>query len=497
MQTQQSVTITEIYPEKVPKVTAKQLENKVLLTWEYSQWSGKNNDIAFQFLLFRSDDNQLFTQVNEIPLLRLDGMPNRYLDESIIPGEKYRYKIVAVDAIDRTGPAAETVIQTRDIVPPKRPMNLTTEVIDEKVHLSWQKNSEPDLQGYHVYRQEVNQLDTLRLTPEILPIKENAYVDSTMKYGISYYYSITAIDKNGNESRHSNRMDALVTDRTPPLPPANLKAFVEEDKVTLTWQPSLSADAIGYFVRRGYNPGKPYRLNDKIISEPEYADIDGGKNKLTPGQKYYYSVVAVDTMTYKSQPTGIWVTIPDNDPPQPPGAIQVENMLNRGIQIKWNPSISPDVRQYKISRIRKESNEILGTVAQDILEFQDNDLVRGQQVQYFITAIDTAGNESEKTFSRNIMYKDYSAPSAPAFLTAVFEENRVVINWEPVGDFDLAGYNVYRGKSRNAVGTKINSAIITQTDIIDETGMKDFWYWVKSVDTSGNESKRSPAVQVK
>src|SRR6056297_2852573 len=207
MQCQQAIAITEIFPKKIPNLSAKQEQDKVILTWDYPRWSGENNDIAFQFLMFRSDDNNLFAQINERPLLRLDGMPNRFADDEIVVGRQYTYKIVAIDAIRRIGAAARTVIQTEDIVPPQQPDNLTAEVIAEKVHLSWQKNSEPDMQGNYVYHQAVNQKDTLRITPAILPLKVNSFVDSTMTYGVSYYYSVSAVDNAGNESRQSNRMD--------------------------------------------------------------------------------------------------------------------------------------------------------------------------------------------------------------------------------------------------------------------------------------------------
>ena len=116
---------------------------------------------------------------------------------------------------------------------------------------------------------------------------------------------------------------------------------------------------------------------------------------------------------------------------------------------------------------------------------------------YGVAAVDTAGNVSRASVSDPVTLRDYDSPTAPAFVTAALTDNGVRIRWEPVGDFDLAGYNVYRGDLPTSVGEKLNTELIRNTRWIDAEGQLGHWYWVRSVDTSGNESRKSEPVNVK
>lgn len=63
------------------------------------------------------------------------------------------------------------------------------------------------------------------------------------------------------------------------------------------------------------------------------------------------------------------------------------------------------------------------------------------------------------------------------------------------GESDLAGYNVYRAKSPGGSYSKINNSLVTGSDFND-TKLRNgtYYYVVKAVDTSGNESDGSSEV---
>jgi len=486
------VDIKEVLPKTITDFNVEQKNNQVIATWIYPKWDGDYHDITFQFLLFRSEEKKVYTQVNDRPLFRVDGMSNRYVDTSVEMGKKYKYKIVAIDALGRSGKAAEIKIQTFDQIPPEKPQELVALVEKEKVHLSWLQNSDTDIAGYNIYRWEAESEIPDQLNSKLLPITETQFIDNTMKYSMNYYYGVSAVDLSGNVSKHSARASALVTDKTPPKPASNFSAEIIDNMVKLQWEKSPSDDVAGYFVRRGFSVEHPYKLQDDPIESTNYIDKSGKKNIMKPGQKYYYSVVAVDTMTYQSESIGVWITIPDNKPPQSPGKVKAENRNGREVMIKWNPSISRDVESYKVQRINGEYT----ILSNEQLSYIDKKIKKGQTVQYKISAIDTAGNESEFSISNEVLVKDVNPPSAPSFVSGKIIESSIFIIWEPVGDFDLVGYNVYRGKSQNSLGEKLNSVPITDLQFIDQSGNKDFKYWIKSVDTSGNESERSIVVTI-
>jgi fibronectin type 3 domain-containing protein len=59
-------------------------------------------------------------------------------------------------------------------------------------------NLENDLAGYRVYRSDRQDARGQLLTPELLPAP--AYRDISVQQGRQYWYSVTAVDRAGNES---------------------------------------------------------------------------------------------------------------------------------------------------------------------------------------------------------------------------------------------------------------------------------------------------------
>jgi fibronectin type 3 domain-containing protein len=77
------------------------------------------------------------------------------------------------------------------------------------VDLSWSINLETDLAGYRVYRSEQAGTPGELLTPELLLTP--AYRDTSVKSGQKYWYSVTAVDRSGNESAPSVQTAVEVT----------------------------------------------------------------------------------------------------------------------------------------------------------------------------------------------------------------------------------------------------------------------------------------------
>jgi len=67
------------------------------------------------------------------------------------------------------------------------------------VDLSWDANTEADLAGYVVYRQDLAAQTQLRVNAQLL--QAPAFPDEGLQAGHSYVYSVSAVDQSGNESR--------------------------------------------------------------------------------------------------------------------------------------------------------------------------------------------------------------------------------------------------------------------------------------------------------
>jgi fibronectin type 3 domain-containing protein len=75
------------------------------------------------------------------------------------------------------------------------------------VQLSW-TDSGSGLAGYNVYRSTTSGSGYVLLNGALVPT--DAFTDSTVESGTTYYYVTTAVDGTGAESSYSNEAPAIV-----------------------------------------------------------------------------------------------------------------------------------------------------------------------------------------------------------------------------------------------------------------------------------------------
>lgn len=132
---------------------------------------------------------------------------NSYRDTLIEFGKTYLYVVRAV-ALAEGGPvesddSAPVVVTPKDTFPPSAPQNVVAAATlpsggSPSVDLSWSSNLENDLAGYRVYRSDAQGSRGQLLTTDLLPAP--AYRDMSVQQGHRYWYSVTAVDRAGNES---------------------------------------------------------------------------------------------------------------------------------------------------------------------------------------------------------------------------------------------------------------------------------------------------------
>jgi fibronectin type 3 domain-containing protein len=99
----------------------------------------------------------------------------------------------------------------RDTFPPHAPSGLEAvpggvTAADRSIDLSWTPDTDADLAGYFVYRQEVDEKGVVASTAtrlNLTPVAGPAYRDQTAMAGHRYAYRVTAVDTAGNESAPS------------------------------------------------------------------------------------------------------------------------------------------------------------------------------------------------------------------------------------------------------------------------------------------------------
>jgi hypothetical protein len=106
---------------------------------------------------------------------------------------------VGVSVVDQDG--YESLIVERSATPylfPLAPSGFSVAPLWHKVELSWNHNSEADILGYNIYRSEVEGEPGSILNSSTY--SDTVYIDNAAASGVYYYYSITAVDSQLNES---------------------------------------------------------------------------------------------------------------------------------------------------------------------------------------------------------------------------------------------------------------------------------------------------------
>ncbi len=159
----------------------------VQLTW-------KSNDRKFR--IFREGpDEKTFTEIGE-------SDARVFVDTTAVYGKTSHWQVMAVDPSgaqsELSGPAELLPI---DKFAPAVPTHITPVVGTQSVELIWDRDVEPDLAGYRIYRDGV-----------LLGESKNSasYSDRAIEHGKRYSYAISAFDKLNNESAKSEPVEVLI-----------------------------------------------------------------------------------------------------------------------------------------------------------------------------------------------------------------------------------------------------------------------------------------------
>jgi hypothetical protein len=149
-----------------------------------------------------------------------------YRDTQTEFGKTYVYSIRSV--VDYSGVAVESadsnlaVVAARDTFPPAAPQGLVVVLVpaqgDVPVHieLSWAVSPEADVAGYNVYRSEQAGILGTRANTDLLLTP--AFRDINVMSGHRYFYSVTAVDRSGNEGPSSAVVSGVVPSDSPAVP---------------------------------------------------------------------------------------------------------------------------------------------------------------------------------------------------------------------------------------------------------------------------------------
>jgi fibronectin type 3 domain-containing protein len=493
-----SVRADEIIPNSPTDLVLETGDKQIKLKWKYPKWNGDFSDLGFRYNIYRKEGEGKYKIVNETIVIRDDNSDPEFIDLWLEEGIKYSYKVTISDPIgNESKPSKAVEILLVDKTPPSIVTNVMAGAYKDGIKSSWNMSTELDVVGYNIFRATALKGPYKKINKELIPFDKPFYRDSLILEKKQYFYTISALDKSGNEGKRSNPNSVYLKDQFAPDAPTNLTYKIVDNKVHLSWKPSFSKDLNGYFIYKSERAtGMKSRIT--ISSHKGNSFIDEGEgNGFGYGAKFYYSITAQDSSNNESDSISITVFIPDVEPPLPPSNLSI---TSKGDYILVDCGMSPslDAKKYLLNRSELNKKEVeISNFTSAPFHFADTTIVKGVSYIYSVSVIDTANNMSKTSIKDTIVFTDYSPPPAPRNVKVKFVNNKVELKWLKSIDFDMAGYNVYRSDYPTGTFILLNNKLITETKFTDNSGSKKYYYQVKAVDTSGNESKYDKTVSPK
>ncbi len=182
----------------------------------------------------------------------------------------------------------------KDTLPPAIPSGV--EIFysaDGEVGIVWDPNPEPDISYYEVHRMDDSAAGIYK---RIGRTTGNYFIDDSLDYDLTYWYTVSAGDRAGNVSLPSDSVSARPKNIYAPLRPRNFEALASNNEgrlsMQLTWSPPYETDISGFVIYRGLTPD--------FIADTSFPHAFTGSTRFTDtagletGITYYYKIAAKD-----------------------------------------------------------------------------------------------------------------------------------------------------------------------------------------------------------
>lgn len=238
-----------------------------------------------------------------------------------------------------------TLSPTPTLLPPVS--GLTAQVEAGKIMLQWATTTGA-IGGYNLYRGQAMD-DPFGERLNEMPLTTAGYVDTVRLDGRSYFYRVTAIDAQNQESPPSQAVMVTVADRTPPRTPSLLSLHLSGGQIQIRWQANTETDLAGYRLYRSTNWPVNQALGTlhgaSLLTTPSYMD-----QVVLNGQTYYYIFTAVDQAGNESPPS-IDAQMPTVDLTAPLTPIGLTATVHhRSINLTWQANSESDLAGYRLYR---------------------------------------------------------------------------------------------------------------------------------------------------
>ena len=202
-------------PASVESVSIEPQDRALEIRWDYAPrfQSGETMTDLGGFNIYRRGEGEDFS------FFPINPEPARspYQDGLLVNGKRYEYVVRALRNFEGTliesanSPVVSGVPEKR--TPPSAPTGLVAaprkEAEKKGVELRWNRNPEPDIAGYDIYRQEIGTETSIKVNSQLIP--EPYFFDSSADPLKSYLYRVKAVDNSPSKNQSDFSQEAEVT----------------------------------------------------------------------------------------------------------------------------------------------------------------------------------------------------------------------------------------------------------------------------------------------
>jgi len=131
-----------------------------------------------------------------------------FRDTTVAPGDRWCYvvrTVASTEPVVESASSGEACVENKDVFAPAAPTGVAALVHDDGIEVSWSPSLEADLASYRVYRTAAG-APSLRVGEVAAP--DTSFRDTGAPRGDALAYTVTALDRDGNESPPSAAVEA-------------------------------------------------------------------------------------------------------------------------------------------------------------------------------------------------------------------------------------------------------------------------------------------------
>lgn len=416
----------------------------------------------------------------------------------------------------QAAPSAQITISVHILNPPNAITDLVASPVgtqDGDIQLSWTAPSNQNgatINNYHVRYATFPAVNTglaetwwtqlstsdFIVTPAHAPGTPEFTSLHNLTLGVTYYFGIKSTDADGQISPIDVRVGTVNQARSKPLqtgssqPPAAPTNFtgmaLSTASVIWSWTASTGAS---FYTLNMFPSGT-------LVDQSTFTSVlESSQSPNVPLSR----TVRAGNANGLSAPSSVVTVYTWAASPSSP---TFTNVQFSNITLSWNAGGNPAGTQYRLERSLDGSNFFAAALTSS-LTYQDTGLTQDTTYFYRVRAINGDGILTQPTVAISTQTRlktDSTPPNTPMGLKGILDPtgHAFTLTWEEVMQnsdgsplTDLAGYNVYRRTTLNGSPIRLTATPLTISAFADQVNNQIFYYTVRAIDTSGNESNDS------